>query len=143
MATMLYYAVAYLVTLLLFVGIDLVWLTWVGGPIYRQFLGDMLLPGVRIPPALAFYLIYPLGLVMFAVHPGLNGGSILGALLAGALFGFFTYATYDLTNFATLRNWNLVVTVMDIGWGCLLGAATAAGSVALTGALGSLLRLSG
>ena len=138
---MLLNAIAYLVTLLLFVGVDLVWLTWVGGPVYRQALGDLLLPAVRIQPALAFYLIYPLGLVMFAVHPGVNGGSIVGAMLAGALYGFFTYSTYDLTNFATLRNWNLAVTFMDIGWGCVLGAASAALAVAIIGVLGSVLRV--
>jgi uncharacterized membrane protein len=138
---MLFNVIAYLVTALLFVGVDLIWLTWVGGPVYRQALGDLLLPSVRSQPALAFYLIYPLGLVMFAVHPGLHGGSVLGALLAGALFGFFTYATYDLTNFATLRNWNLTVTLMDIGWGCVLGAATAAAAVAISASAGNWLRV--
>jgi len=134
-------AIAYLVTLMLFVGIDLVWLTWVGGPVYQAALGDLLLPTVRMEPAALFYLIYPLGLTMFAVHPGLQGGSIAGALVAGALFGFFTYATYDLTNFATLRNWTMAVTVMDIGWGCVLGAITAAAAVMISGAIGSLLGL--
>lgn len=133
--------VAYLATLLVFVGIDLVWLTWVGGPVYRGSLGDLLLPSVRMQPAMAFYLIYPLGLTMYAVHPGLNGAGVLSTLLAGALFGFFTYATYDLTNFATLRHWTLAVTLMDIGWGCVLGAVSAAAAVAITGALAGMFGL--
>ena len=140
---MLLNAIAYVVTLLLFVGIDLVWLTWIGGPVYREVLSDILLPSVRVPPSIAFYLIYPLGLVLFAVLPGVNGGGIAGALWAGALFGFFTYTTYDLTNFATLRNWNLAVTLMDIGWGCVLGAVTAAATVMIVGSLGHVLRLDG
>ncbi len=134
------HAIAYLVTLLVFVGVDLIWLTWVGGPVYRDALGDLLLPTVRMQPALAFYLIYPLGLTMFAVHSGLHGTGMAGAAVAGALFGFFTYATYDLTNFATLRHWTLAVTLMDIGWGCVLGAVTAA-AVSITGAISTLLGL--
>jgi len=139
---MLLTAMAYLVTLLIFVGIDLVWLTFVGGPVYREALGDLLLPSVRMQPALAFYLIYPLGLTMFAVHPGLTGGTIANAMLAGALYGFFTCATYDLTNHATLRNWTMAVTAMDIGWGCVLGAITAAAALAITPAIASALGLS-
>ena len=104
-------------------------------------IGDLLLPTVRLQPAALFYLIYPLGLMTFAVHPALHGGSVAGALMAGALFGFFTYATYDLTNFATLRDWTMAVTLMDIGWGCVLGAVTSAAAVALSGSLGSLLGL--
>ena len=134
-------AIGYLITLLIFVGIDLVWLTWIGGPVYREVLGDILLPTVRLQPAFLFYLIYPLGLLMFAVHPGLQGGTVTGALVAGALFGFFTYATYDLTNFATLRNWTMAVTLMDIGWGCVLGAVTSGAAVMLTKGLGGVVGL--
>ena len=119
-------AIAYAVTLLVFVALDMVWLSWVGGPIYRQVLADILTPNVRLEPALLFYLIYPLGLMVFAVHPAINGGTVLSALLMGALFGFFTYVTYDLTNFATLKSWTLGVTLMDIAWGSFLGAISAA-----------------
>jgi uncharacterized membrane protein len=131
------FAIAYLATLLIFVGIDLVWLTWVGGPVYRSMLGDILSPSVRMGPALAFYLIYPVGLVIYAVHPNLSTGSLVAAATAGALFGFFTYATYDLTNFATLRNWPLAVTLMDIGWGMVLGAVVAAAATLVTGSIAS------
>ena len=119
-------AIAYAVTMLVFVMLDMVWLTWIGGPLYRQVLGDILIPGVRLQPAVLFYLLYPLGLLVFAVHPALNGGSVLTALMFGVLFGFFTYATYDLTNFATLRNWTVTVTLIDVAWGCVLGGTSAA-----------------
>jgi uncharacterized membrane protein len=135
--------IAYLSTLLIFVGIDMVWLTWVGGPVYRSLLGDILLPTVRMAPAFVFYLIYPVGLVLYAVQPNLTSGSLLAAAIAGALFGFFTYATYDLTNFATLRNWPLTVTLMDIGWGMVLGAVAAAAATLVTGTLASWLGVTG
>lgn len=130
-------AIAYIVTVLIFVGLDLVWLTWVGGPAYRAALGDILLPEVRLVPALLFYLVYPLGLAMFAVVPHIGGSSVAEAAIGGALFGFFTYATYDLTNLATLKNWTIGVAAMDIAWGCVLGAVAAAAAVAVTRAIGS------
>jgi uncharacterized membrane protein len=135
------YLTAYLATLLIFVGVDLIWLTWVGGPMYRSLLGDALLPSVRMLPALAFYLIYPLGLTAYAVYPALTGGNVLGALIAGALFGFFTYATYDLTNYATLRSWSLAVTAMDIAWGVVLGALASVAALSLTTTVATLLGL--
>jgi uncharacterized membrane protein len=135
------YLTAYLATLLIFVGVDLIWLTWVGGPMYRSLLGDALLPSVRMMPALAFYLIYPLGLTAYAVYPALTGGNVLGALIAGALFGFFTYATYDLTNYATLRSWSLAVTAMDIAWGVVLGALASVAALSLTTTVATLLGL--
>ena len=118
--------ISYIVAMIVFVAIDLVWLTWVGGPLYRQILGDILAPSVRLAPALVFYVIYPAGLVMFAAQPGISAGQSSQAAMLGALFGFFTYATYDFTNYATLRNWTLGLTLIDIGWGCVLGAVTAA-----------------
>ena len=123
--------ISYIIALIIFVAVDIVWLTWIGGPLYRQILGDILAPSVRIGPALAFYLIYPLGLVLFAVQAGLANGQVLQAAMLGALYGFFTYVTYDLTNFATLRGWTLGVTLLDIAWGCVLGALTAAITVAV------------
>ena len=80
-----------------------------------------------LPPAIAFYLIYPIGIVMFAILPGLKSESMSTASLYGALFGFFSYATYDLTNQATLRNWTFELTLIDMAWGTALaaGAATA------------------
>jgi uncharacterized membrane protein len=94
--------------------------------LYRPTLGDIMLADVNLPAAIAFYLIYPIGLVIFAILPALKSGSLAQAMLYGALFGFFTYATYDLTNQATLRNWTTQLTLIDAGWGTLLGAIAAA-----------------
>ncbi len=117
------YVAAYFAALLLFAGIDMAWLTTMGAALYRSTLGDILLPTVKIPPAIAFYLLYPLGIVVFAVMPGLRAGSAGTAMLYGALFGLFTYATYDLTNFATLRNWTLKITLIDVAYGTIAVAA--------------------
>src|SRR5689334_20017558 len=108
------YVVAYFAALVPFGVIDAIWLSLMGPALYKPTLGDVLLPEIRLGPAIAFYLIFPIGLVVFAVLPGLRSGSILTALALGMLFGALAYATYDLTNFATLRNWTLQLTVLDI-----------------------------
>ena len=112
----------YVITLVTFVAIDLTWLGIMAPRFYKPTLGDIGLAGVNLPPAIAFYLLYPLGLVIFAVEPALRSGAAGTALLYGALFGFFTYATYDLTNQATLRNWTSSLSAVDIAWGTVLGA---------------------
>jgi uncharacterized membrane protein len=117
---LLIYAAAYVVALLLFAGIDILWLTTMGAALYRSTLGDILLPAVRMPAVIAFYLLYPLGIVLLAVMPALRSGSAGTALIYGALLGLFTYATYDLTNFATLRNWTLKITVIDVVYGAVV-----------------------
>ena len=122
---MLESATAYLVSLVTFVAIDLTWLGVMAPRFYKPTLGDIALASVNLPPAILFYVLYPLGLVIFAVEPSLRSGSIGTTLLYGALFGFFTYATYDLTNQATLRNWTVSLTVVDLAWGTVLGAVVA------------------
>jgi len=122
---MMTYAVGYIAALVVFLAADMVWLGTMVNRIYRPALGEILSSSVNLPPALIFYLIYPIGLMIFAVLPGLKSGSVATATIYGALFGFFTYATYDLSNYATLRNWTLPVTVVDIAWGTVLGALTA------------------
>jgi Predicted membrane protein (DUF2177) len=77
------------------------------GRIYRPALGNVLAATVNLPPTIVFSLIYPVGLMIFAISPGLKSGSVAMAAIYGALFGFFTYATHDLSNLATLRNWTL------------------------------------
>jgi uncharacterized membrane protein len=119
------YLTAYLSTLVVFVLCDMAWLGTMASRLYRPTLGDIMLADVNLPAGIAFYLIYPVGLVFFAVLPALKSGSIAQAMLGGALFGFFTYITYDLTNQATLRNWTTQITLLDAGWGTLLGAITA------------------
>jgi uncharacterized membrane protein len=122
---MLASATAYLVCLVTFVAIDLTWLGVMAPRFYKPTLGDLAVPGVNLPPALLFYVLYPIGLLIFAIEPALKSGSMSTALISGALFGFFTYATYDLTNQATLRNWTLQLTLVDVAWGTILGAVSA------------------
>jgi uncharacterized membrane protein len=119
------YICAYLSTLVVFLFCDMVWLGTMASRLYRPTLGDLVLSNPNLPAAAAFYLIYPAGLVFFAVLPALKIESPGQAALSGALFGFFTYMTYDLTNQATLRNWTSQLSLIDIGWGTLLGAIAA------------------
>ena len=123
---MILYGAAYLATLAVLVLADMVWLGIMASRLYRPTLGDIALSSVNLSPAFAFYILYPVGLVFFAILPALKGGSIFMALSYGALFGFFTYATYDLTNHATLRNWTLQLTLIDVAWGSMLAAGAAA-----------------
>ena len=129
------YLCAYLSTLVVFLLCDMAWLGTMASRLYRPTLGDILLADVNLPPAIVFYLIYPAGLVVFAVLPGLKAESLGQAALSGALFGFFSYLTYDLTNQATLRNWTSQLSMLDVAWGTLLGAISAVAAVWITGRL--------
>ena len=122
---MITYITAYAAALVAFVVADMVWLGIMVNRVYRPALADILIPGVNLPPAIVFYLLYPIGLVIFAVLPALKSESSAMAIGYGALFGFFTYATYDLSNHATLRNWTVQVTAIDMAWGTVLGAIAA------------------
>ena len=115
----------YAVTLPVFFAIDLVWLGVVAKSFYRQHLGHLLADQVNWPAAILFYLVFIAGIVFFAVKPALEVNSATRALAYGALFGFFTYATYDLTNHATMRDWPAIVTVVDLAWGTVLSASVA------------------
>ncbi|MGV1761826.1 DUF2177 family protein [Rhizobium sp. P44RR-XXIV] len=121
------YIVAYLSTLIVFVAIDFIWLSVMADRLYRPMLGDLLAPNFQLAPAIAFYLIYAAALTFLAVRPGLTFGSLGTAVLYGAVFGFAAYATYDLTNQSTLRNWSTTLTIADLLWGTFL-SAVAAGS---------------
>ncbi|MBN2241862.1 MAG: DUF2177 family protein [Acidobacteria bacterium] len=115
----------YCITVPIFFIIDMVWLGVAARDFYRQRLGHLLRPDVNWTAAVLFYLVFIVGIVFFAVKPGLEAQSQARALFYGALFGFFTYATYDLTNLATVRDWPLSVTVVDLIWGTVLCAAVA------------------
>jgi uncharacterized membrane protein len=119
---MMIYFTGYIATLLTFAVVDMAWLATMTPRFYRPTLGDILISGVNLPPAIVFYLLYPIGLLVFAMYPALKSGSIKTAIVYGALFGFFTYATYDLSNYATLRNWTLQLTLADVAWGTILAA---------------------
>ncbi|WP_370188455.1 DUF2177 family protein [Qipengyuania sp.] len=112
------------VAALVFGGLDAVWLNWAGPNFYRPRLGALLAGEFRLVPALVFYCAYIAAIVWFAVRPGIAGG--LGtAALNGALLGAICYATYDLTNQATLRHWSTTVTIADIAWGAFATAIAA------------------
>jgi uncharacterized membrane protein len=118
-------AIAYLATLAVFAIIDTLWLAVVARGFYQAELGSLLAPEVKLWAAILFYLVYSAGIVVFAVMPAIRAESLVTALVMGALFGFFAYATYDLTNLATLRDWPLRMTLVDIAWGTLITATTA------------------
>jgi uncharacterized membrane protein len=113
----------YLITLAVFLLIDMVWLGVVAKGFYRRHLGSLLGPKVNWTAAILFYLIFIVGLLVFAIKPALVGGEPLKALFLGALFGLASYATYDLTNLATLKDWPLAVAIVDLVWGSVLGGA--------------------
>jgi uncharacterized membrane protein len=119
------YISSYIAALLAFFLADMVWLGTMSSRLYQPTLGDILLTDVSMIPAIVFYLLYPVGLVVFAISPALKSGSMAHAMISGALFGLFTYGTYDLTNQATLRNWSTGLTIADMAWGFILGGATA------------------
>jgi uncharacterized membrane protein len=122
------YIVAYAAALIVFGILDAIWLTTMTSRLYRPALGEILLENLRFGPALVFYLLYPIGLVVFAAMPALRSGSVGMALAYGALFGLLAYATYDLTNYATLRAWTLQLTLIDLAYGTVVAALTAASS---------------
>lgn len=122
------YLIAYIATGISFALIDSIWLRSMYARLYQPEIGELLMKGFRMGPAIAFYLLYILGIILFAVGPALRNGQWQTSLVQGALFGFFCYMTYDLTNFATLKVWSLKVTVLDMIWGTFLtGSAALAG----------------
>ena len=121
--TLFYYVKLYLASLAAFFVIDMLWLGLVARGFYRKQLGFLLSPNVNWVAAIIFYLLFVAGLLVFAVVPGLQAGSIKKGLLLGALFGLLTYATYDLTNLATIKGWPLLVTLVDMVWGVLLATS--------------------
>ncbi len=121
------YVIAYVAVLLIFITVDLVWLGGVAKRFYRAQLGDLLAETFNFPAAAAFYLMYPLGVVNFVVAPAMSSGSLADTCIWGAALGFFAYATYDLTNLATLRTWPVRLAVVDMLWGSVLTALAAAG----------------
>jgi uncharacterized membrane protein len=122
---------AYLAAALVMAGLDFLWLRLMVDPVYQPALGTMLAEKPNMAAAVAFYLIYLVGVLIFAIRPALEDGDWRTALLRGALFGFFAYATYDLTNLATLKVWSLRVSLIDMAWGAgLTAAAASAGTVA-------------
>lgn len=113
----------YLITLPVFLAIDLVWLSLIARKFYAQYLGYLMKTNINFVAAGLFYLLFVVGLVVFSVLPALEKNSWTQAVFFGALLGLVSYATYDLTNLATIKDWPLVVTAVDIAWGIFLGAS--------------------
>ena len=128
---MIRYSIAYAVTAVVFLAVDYIWLSRAMG-FYRNSLGDLLAEKPNLPAAAAFYLIYFVGIVVFAVMPAARNGGWVSALSLGGLLGLVAYATYDLTNLATFSRWPLVVAAVDMVWGTFVTAlASLAGFVAI------------
>ena len=108
-----------------FFAFDFVWLSVMNSRVYQPRLAHLMAPQPKLGVAAGFYLVYVVGVVALAVIPGLNDGNVMGALWRGALFGFLAYATYDLTNLATLKDWPWAITVIDLIWGTTLNSAVA------------------
>lgn len=112
--------ITYLLTIPVFFAIDIVWLGLVAKNMYDKYLGFLLADKVNWVAAILFYLVYIFGIIYFAVLPGIEKGSLVKVAVSAALFGAIAYATYDLTNLATVKNWPLNITVIDIIWGSVL-----------------------
>ena len=131
---MLRYLAAYGAIAMVMLGLDFLWLGVIAKSFYRDGIGHLMADPPNLLAAGAFYLLYPVGVLLFAVAPPAGWGSLAApgelswsrAVLTGALFGFFAYATYDLSNLATLRDWPVRLCAVDIAWGTALTAACAA-----------------
>ena len=112
--------VAYFATMIVFFAIDFVWLTSAAKSFYQAQIGPILLDEFKAGVAVAFYSVYIVGILIFAVKPALDANNLMHALIYGALFGFFCYATYDFTNLATLKGYTTTVALVDLAWGTVL-----------------------
>ena len=121
----LYYLKYYFTALIIFLGIDMIWLSKIAPKFYQQHIGHLLADKPNLLPAVVFYLFNIIGILIFSVFPGAANNSLKTTALMAALYGALTYATYDLTNMATMKQWPLIVTIVDIIWGSLLTTAVA------------------
>ena len=126
------YLAAYVATATVFLLLDAIALKLVMRPLFERHLGQVLLDDPRLGIAAAFYAVYCIGVIHFAVAPAHDAGGLARALRDGAFLGFVAYGTYEATNYATLRGWDLRMVAVDLAWGTLL-TATAAGAGFLAG----------
>jgi uncharacterized membrane protein len=114
------------------VAIDLLWIGVIARPLYQRGIGHLMADSPNVPVAVLFYVVFATGLTVFAIAPNVDTGGYKRTMLMAALFGFFAYATYDLTNLATLKTWPVGLSIIDITWGTLVSSlAAAAGRFAL------------
>ena len=123
---------SYVLTMVVFFAIDLLWLGVIAKNFYGRHLSDFLAEQVNWTAAIVFYLLFIVGIFIFVIIPSYEKQSYLHAIIYGALFGFFTYATYDLTNLATLNNWPVKIVVVDIIWGMVLTATVSVSGYFIT-----------
>ncbi len=116
----------YFIALPVFLAIDMIWLGLVAKNFYFKQIGFLTKENVNWTAAIIFYLIFIIGLALFVIMPSLEKGSLVNVILLGALFGFITYATYDLTNLATVKDWPLLVTFVDLIWGAFIASSVSA-----------------
>jgi uncharacterized membrane protein len=120
--------ISYALTFVVFFIVDIAWLGFIAKDLYKKYLGSFLSDQVNWAAAVVFYLLFIVGIFIFAILPSVEKDSLRSAITLGALFGFFTYATYDLTNLATLKGWPLSIVFIDIVWGSVLtGIVSTAG----------------
>jgi len=110
----------YGIVLVVFFAIDMVWLGVIAKNLYAKHLGYLMAPQVNWIAAILFYLLFILGLLVFVIEPALIKQDLLNLILSAALFGLVTYATYDLTNLASVKDWPIVITLIDLTWGMSL-----------------------
>jgi uncharacterized membrane protein len=118
-----FYVKLYACTLIGFLAIDIIWLGFIAPGFYKRQIGFLLAEQPNWWAAAIFYLLFIAGLLVFAILPGLQAGSLRSAAILGAFFGLVTYATYDLTNHATVKGWPWIVTVVDLIWGAVLSTS--------------------
>ena len=114
----------YLITFIIFLVIDFIWLGAVAKNIYREQLGFLMKENFNMIAAFSFYILFTAGIVFFVLNRALAISSWQYALFAGMFFGLITYSTYDLTNLATIKDWPLTITIIDLIWGTFLGGLT-------------------
>ena len=125
----------YAVAIVAFTVLDVIWLGTVAKDLYAAHIGHLLAPKANLPAAVAFYAIFLAGLVFFVIHPAIAEGSWTKALLVGAAFGFVTYATWDLTNLAVLKDFPFSIVPIDMAWGTIATMLTSVVTVAIVRAL--------
>jgi uncharacterized membrane protein len=125
----------YLITFIVFFAIDIVWLTLIARKLYARYLGYIMATNVNWIAAVLFYLLFIVGLLVFVIEPALAKPDLAQLIFRAALFGLITYATYDLTNLATLKDWPLNITIIDLFWGTSLSTLVSVISVWLIGKL--------
>ena len=126
----------YAIALPVFFAIDMIWLGFVAKNFYQKQIGFLMTPNVNWAAAIIFYLLFIVGLVLFVIEPALKLNSWNHAVVYGALFGLISYATYDLTNLATLTNWPIMLTIVDLIWGTVLAASVSTISFLIAKRLG-------